>query len=63
MPDTKPEPTEVRYVNRLTPEVYEAFARKCPAPQVNPGVHDGVAAAYLLGVQYVLMRLRQDLVV
>ncbi len=58
-----PEAT-VRYVNRLSPDVYRKFEDSLQKAVIDKSTSDaGADAAYKLGIQYVLYRLRQDLCV
>lgn len=54
---------QVRYVSRLTPEVYERFEKSLPAALIDRQASDaGCDASFKLGIQYVLQQLRKDLV-
>jgi hypothetical protein len=58
-----PAPTVVT-VARLSPEVYKKFESSLPKAVIDRQAGDaGCDAAFKLGVQYVLSKLRDDLVV
>jgi hypothetical protein len=55
---------QVRFVTRLSPEVYKKFINGLPGPVIANNAPDaGCDAAFKLGVQYVLAKLRDELVV
>lgn len=55
---------EVRFVTRLSPEVYRKFEKSLPGAVIDKNAQDaGCDASFKLGVQYVLMRLREELAV
>lgn len=55
---------QVRVITRLSQEVYQKFEKSLPMAVIDRAATDaGVDAAYKLGIQYILNRLRQDLVV
>jgi len=61
--DASREP-QVRIITRLSPEVYKKFEDSLPKAVIDRAAPDaGCDAAYKLGIQYILQRLRQDLVV
>jgi hypothetical protein len=54
---------EVRVVVRLHPDVYRKFEMSFGQPIIDKHAQDaGCDAAYKLGIQHVLKRLREDLV-
>ena len=53
------EPMSEKAVHRLTPEAYKELERALPEPRAT----DGIQAAYNLGVQAVLKKLREGFVV
>jgi hypothetical protein len=56
--------TEQRTVTRLSPEVYRSFVKNIPKPVIDRTAPDsGCDASFKLGIQYVLERLRDELVV
>lgn len=55
------EPT-TREMVRLHPNQYAALEKVCPYPSLGSGQADGVHAAYLLGIQLVLSKLRNGFV-
>jgi hypothetical protein len=61
---TAPGKPEVRYVTRLSPEVYRKFVQGLPGPVIDKNASDaGCDAAMKLGIQLVLAKLRDELVV
>lgn len=51
-------------VTRLSPEVYRKFEKSLPGAVIDKSASDaGCDAAFKLGVQYVLQKLRAELVV
>lgn len=55
---------EVRFVTRLSPEVYRKFEKSMPGAVIDKSVQDaGCDASFKLGVQFVLARLRNELTV
>lgn len=53
----------VRVVTRLSPDVYKKFEQSLPKAVIDKSAGDaGTDAAYKLGIQYILARLRDDLV-
>ncbi len=61
MSDPKNEDRQVVYVTRLNPVIYQALAKRLPAPLVTERTTD-LQAGYQLGVQAVLSLLREDLI-
>jgi hypothetical protein len=55
----------VRFITRLSPEVYKVFENKIAlGPFIDKSAPDaGCDAAFKLGIQYVLKQLRAELVV
>lgn len=57
------EAPQVRFITRLSPEVYRKFEASLPRPFLDRNIGDsGCDAAFKLGIQYVLQALRMDLV-
>ena len=55
--------TEVRVITRLNPDVYRKFEESLPQAVIDKSAPDaGCDASFKLGIQYVLKRLRNDLV-
>ena len=55
---------EVRYITRLSPEVYMRFEKSLPQAVIDKNASDaGCDASFKLGIQYILQKLRADLVV
>lgn len=55
---------EVRIIVRLSPDVYLKFEKSLPQAVIDKNAPDaGCDASFKLGVQYVLHRLRNELVV
>jgi hypothetical protein len=53
-----------KFVTRLSPEVYDKFESNLQAPVIDRQATDaGCDAAYKLGMQFVLKKLRTELVV
>jgi hypothetical protein len=62
-PGQSPE-VRVTYVTRLTIEVYKKFESEFGTPVIDRSAQDaGCDAAYKLGIQRVLKKLREDLVI
>lgn len=63
---SQPSEAEVRVVTitRLSPQVYEKFEAGLPQALIDKNAPDaGCDASFKLGIQYVLRKLRTDLVV
>lgn len=55
---------EVRIITRLSPEIYKKFEQSLPKAVIDRNAGDaGTDAAYKLGIQFILAKLRDDLVV
>lgn len=54
---------KTRYITRLSTEVYQQFIKGLPGPQINPQADAATDAAFKLGIQYVLEKLRKELVI
>lgn len=55
---------EVMTIARLSPEVYRKFVESLPQAVIDKNATDaGCDAAYKLGIQYVLARLRDQIVI
>lgn len=53
----------VRVVTRLSPDIYRRFEQSLPKAVIDKNAGDaGTDAAYKLGIQYILAKLRDDLV-
>lgn len=57
-------PPTVRVITRLSPEIYKKFEQSLPKAVIDRNSGDaGTDAAYKLGIQFILAKLRDDLVV
>lgn len=62
--ETANEKVPVKTITRLSHEVYLKFEKTLPGPVIDRAAQDaGCDAAFKLGVQFVLQRLRAELVV